>query len=150
MILTLKFYNLPPMPTNRAKTLVVSKGRPMLIKTPLAREFEYDIATRMKEYEQEITNFKVFFEKCQNYIRLEFFAYCPSSELFTKNGGINSKCPDFDSTKLMIDAVFTNMKVNDKYVKDCDIRYAESYDEFWNYILIMHTSPVNNLRNSLL
>lgn len=147
MILTLKFNNLPPLPLNRAKTLVAPKGKPpMMIKTPLAREFESDLTSRLLEFDDDIKLFKSRFKDSDNYIRLELFAYCPTLELFTKAGSINNKCPDFDSNKLMIDVIFKGIDINDKYVKEANIRYLESLDEYWNFVLMFHIERNDNLR----
>lgn len=150
MILSLKFYNLPPLPLNRAKTLVAPRGKPpMMIKTSLAREFESDLSARLVEFEKEIGLFKSKFKDKQNYIKLEFFAYCPHDELFTKEGAVNSKCPDFDSNKLMIDVIFKGIGINDKYVKEADIKYLQSSDEYWNFVLLFHIMPVSDLKQLL-
>jgi hypothetical protein len=149
MTLILKFNNLPPLPLNRAKTIVAVKGRPpMLIKTPIAREFEQDLSLRLNDFSSEIKSFKSRFDESKNYVRLELFAYSPKSELFTKSGAINSKCPDFDSNKLMIDVIFKGIDINDKYVKEANIKYLESFDEYWNFILMFHIENLDNLKVS--
>jgi hypothetical protein len=135
------------MPLNRSKTIIAPKGKPpMMIKTPLAREFEADLSNRLLEYGEDIGKFRKKFKDKENYIDLEFFAYCPPNELFTKNGSINSKCPDFDSNKLMIDVIFKGIGINDKYVKEANIKYLQSYDEYWNFVILLHIRKVENLK----
>lgn len=145
--LVLTFNNLPPMPLNRTKTLVAPKGkRPMWIKTPLAREFEKDLSDRLGEFTSDINGFKDSFNKSNSYIDLTFLAYCPSKELFTSLGEISSRCPDFDSNKLMIDIIFGAVGIDDKFVKSANIKYLESSDEFWNFRIVLKSSPSTNLK----
>jgi len=133
--------NLPPMPRNRSHVLT----RGMLIKTPLAREFEKDLTYRLQEFRQEITSFVSNFTIVEHYINLSYTIYTPKEELITKAGYISAKSVDFDAHKLMTDVIFKEVGINDKYARKVDIFTPISHDGFWNYVVILRIKPLQEL-----
>lgn len=137
MILTLKFYNLPPMPRNRSHTLVNKGGRPMNIKTPLCREFESDLESRMKEFKAPITEFLSNFDKKKHYISGEYYLFNPKQELITKEGCISSRAVDTDAHKAFRDTIYRCMGIDDKLERDSRFFTPISHDEYHNVIVIL-------------
>lgn len=119
--LSIMFEDLPPMPTNRAKTLVVIRKRPMYIKTPLAREFEKDVLNRLEKDRTPIMEFVSSFDKKLHFIKAEYVLFTPEDILFTKNGCVSNRAGDLDAHKLFQDTLFSFMGLDDKLIRD--VRY---------------------------
>ena len=118
MILTLRFEDLPPMPRNRSHMLTVSKGRPMNIKTPLCREFEKDVESRIKEFSSHALAFKEAFNPEKHYISAEYFIFTPREQLFTLKGQISAKAVDLDAHKVLQDTIFRCIQLDDKLIRN--------------------------------
>lgn len=127
MHLTIEINDLPFIPLNRAK-MVVSKPRPMLIKTALCREFEKDLESRLVIYGKHTI-------EDNEYIEVEYVLYCPREEYFTKEGKLSSRCPDADSIKVLQDVVFRSIGIDDKHIKDLRVQMLPSPDMKWNYVI---------------
>jgi hypothetical protein len=138
--------NLPPMPRNRSHTLTVAGKRPISYKTPLCVAFEKDLEERLEVYKKSFWDFHQAFKPEESFIELTMYAFCPSSELFTQKGTINSKCPDFDSNKVMIDVLARCLGVDDKYYKWANIKYFESHSGFWDYVISFNIRSLSELK----
>jgi hypothetical protein len=147
MNLVLSFDNLPPMPTNRAKTLV-SKPRPMYIKTPLAREFEKDVISRLEKNKERILNFVSSFDKKIHYLSAEYILFTPLEILFTKEGAISNRAGDLDSHKLLQDTIFSFMGLDDKLVREVRYRSVVSNDDKHNIQISYKLEEILCLRNT--
>jgi hypothetical protein len=145
--LELNFYNLPPMPTNRAKALVIAKGRPMYIKTPLAREFEKDVLDRLKEFSASITEFVLNFDKKQHFVSAEYIFYTEYDVLFTKEGSVSNRAGDLDSHKLFQDTLFSFMGLDDKLIRDVRYLSYPSYDDKPNAKVTFKLESLTCLKN---
>ena len=148
MDLELNFYNLPPMPTNRAKALVVVRGRPMYIKTPLAREFEKDVIVRLTEFQTPIMEFVSNFDKKLHFIKAEYIFYTPEDVLFTKEGGISIRSGDLDSHKLLQDTIFSFIGIDDKLIREVTYLSRLSNDDKHNLKIKLKLEKLECLRNN--
>ena len=150
MELELHFYNLPPMPTNRAKALVIVKGRPMYIKTPLAREFEKDLMNRLLKFSNNISEFVSNFDKKIHFISAKYSFYTEYQTLFTKDGCISNRAGDLDSHKLFQDTLFSFMGLDDKLIRD--VRYCSypSLDDKPNVKVIFKLESLCKIKNATL
>jgi hypothetical protein len=127
--------NLPPMPRNRSHMV----ARNMLIKTPLAREFEKDLMNRLSNLDQTCFNNlkKEFNPKC-HYLSAHYVIYTPESELFTKDGSISMRAVDCDAHKLFQDVICRYMGIDDKFIRKVTYETPVSYDDSWNYVVTYH------------
>lgn len=148
MILTLRFEDLPPMPRNRSHMLTVSKGRPMNIKTPLCREFEKDVESRIKEFSSQALAFKEAFNPDKNYISAEYFIFTPREQLFTLKGQISAKSVDLDAHKVLQDTIFRCIQLDDKLIRNVNYFSPISHDGKWNYVIIYKLENLCNLENT--
>lgn len=148
MILCLKFTDLPPMPRNRSHMLTVSKGRPMNIKTPLCREFENDLFSRLKEFENKCHKFHATFDPDKNYISAEYYIFTPRNSLFTLKNHISSKSVDLDAHKVLQDTIFRFIDLDDKLIRDVKYFSPVSHDDKWNYVIIYKLENLCNLENT--
>lgn len=139
--------DLPPMPRNRSHMLTVTKGRPMNIKTPLAREFEKDVTQRLEVYSDAITEFRKSFDPKLHYISAEYFIYTPASALFTKDGIISSRSVDLDAHKSLQDTIFRFMGLDDKLVRDVRYHSPESPDDKWTFVCVFNLEKIACLKN---
>jgi len=146
-VLSLVLEDLPPMPRNRSHMLTVTKGRPMNIKTPLAREFEKDVTQRLEIYKDQITKFRKSFESKLHYISAEYFIYTPASALFTKDGVISSRSVDLDAHKLLQDTIFRFMDLDDKLVRDVRYHSPESPNDRWTFVCVFNLEKIACLKN---
>ncbi len=146
-MLTLQFKNLPPMPRNRSHMLTVANRRPMNIKTPLCREFEKDVMSKMEEFSKECQEFKNQFNPKKHYISAEYYIFTPRESLFTVNGNISSRSVDLDAHKVFQDTIFRYIDLDDKLVRDVKYFSPVSYDNNWNYIAILKLENLCNLEN---
>jgi hypothetical protein len=134
--------NLPYMPLNRAKMLTVAKGRPMLIKTPLCREFEKDLTQRMAHYQRDFVDFIDAFRP-NHILKVVYEIYCPKDEFYTKEGNISSRCPDADSIKVLQDTIFSCLGIDDKHIKQLTITMNPSNSGNWDYTIhIFNRGPL--------
>ena len=129
--ITLRIDNLPPMPRNRSHMI----ARNMLIKTPLAREFEKDLVNRLETYSSQIELLRGSFSPDQHFLKVNYTIYTPHADLFTKEGRISLKAVDCDAHKLFQDVIFRTIGVDDKYIRNVQFFTPESKDEFWNYVV---------------
>ena len=120
--------DLPPMPRNRSHQ--VTKN--MLIKTPLAREFEKDLTNRLQEYKNDFINFKsLVSDDC--FVVALYTIYTPSESLFTKEGRVSLRAVDTDAHKMMRDTIYKCIGIDDKMERDTRFYTPVSYYEKWNY-----------------
>lgn len=131
--LNIKIDNLPPMPRNRSHMLTGKGGKCMLIKTPLAREFEKDLVSRLLDYSPHIARFKEHFSPDQHFLKVTYTIYTPHNDLFTKDGRISLKAVDCDAHKLFQDVLFREIGIDDKFIRNVQYFTPESRDEYWNY-----------------
>lgn len=137
MKLTIELLDLPYMPLNRAK-MIVGKPRPMLIKTPLCREFEKDLEGRLEKYGKHSIG-------DDEYIDITYNLYCPSEEFFTKEGKLSSRCPDADSIKVLQDVIFRSIGIDDKHIKSLSVFVLPSPDSRWNYKIVINSHNIDIL-----
>lgn len=133
MRLTITINDLPPMPRNRSHMLSNNKGRCMMIKTPLAREFEKDLVDRLAIYSSSIARFKEHFSPDQHFLKVNYTIFTPHSDLFTKDGRISLKAVDCDAHKLFQDVIFREIGIDDKFIRNVQYYTPESFDDKWNY-----------------
>lgn len=148
MILTLSFYDLPPMPRNRSHMLVTKNHRPMNIKTPLCREYEKDLTNRMKQFEAESNHFSKMFDRKKHYLSAEYYLFTPQNELFTLDEAISAKAVDLDAHKVMQDTIFKCIGLDDKIIRHTTYFSPMSHDDKWNYVIIYKLESLCNLRNT--
>ena len=148
MILIIKFEDLPPMPRNRSHMLTVSKGRPMNIKTPLCREFEKDVTSRMNEFKAQSSKFKDSFDPKKNYISAEYYVFTPKDQLFTLESKISAKAVDLDAHKTLQDTIFKYIGLDDKLVRDVRYFSPVSHDGKWNFIVILKLENLCSLEST--
>lgn len=129
--ITLRIDDLPPMPRNRSHMI----ARNMLIKTPLAREFEKDLVSRLSSYSSHIGLLKESFSPDQHFLKVNYTIYTPHDDLFTKSGRISLKAVDCDAHKLFQDVIFRTMDIDDKYIRNVTYFTPESRDNHWNYVV---------------
>jgi hypothetical protein len=110
-------------------------ARNMLIKTPLAREFEKDLVNRLEAYSSQIELLRGSFSPDQHFLKVNYTIYTPHADLFTKEGRISLKAVDCDAHKLFQDVIFRTIGVDDKYIRNVQFFTPESKDEFWNYVV---------------
>lgn len=134
MYLKIVIDGLPYMPLNRAK-MVLAKPRPMLVKTPLCREFEKDLTSRLSEYPKQTL-------PDDEYLKVTYNLYCPIEEYFTKEGKISSRCPDADSIKVLQDTLFKYLGLDDKLIKDLVVKVRPSSTDQWDYIIILESFKI--------
>jgi hypothetical protein len=148
MILPIKILDLPPMPRNRSHMLTAKGGRPMNIKTPLAREYEKDLAFRLKEYAGKMMLFRNAYIPTKHYVSIEYYIYTPKDVLFTKDGHISARCVDLDAHKVMQDVLFDCLGLNDKLVRNANYFSPQSHDGNWNYVFVLKLENLCNLTNT--
>lgn len=148
MILTLRFEDLPPMPRNRSHMLLVKGKRPMNIKTPLCREFENDVESRMKEFSGHSLAFKEAFNPDKHYISAEYFIFTPREQLFTLKGQISAKAVDLDAHKVLQDTIFRCIQLDDKLIRNVNYFSPISHDGKWNYVILYKLENLCNLENT--
>ena len=137
MYLKIVIDNLPYLPINRAK-MVIGRPKPMLVKTPLCREFEKDLTSRLSEYPKQTL-------PDDEYLKVTYNLYCPIEEYFTKEGKISSRCPDADSIKILQDTLFRSLGLDDKHIKDLTVRVLPSATGNWDYIVYIESHKIENL-----
>lgn len=135
--------DLPAMPRNRSHQVV----RNMLIKTPLAREFEKDLRTRLHGYRKAFEGFQKGFNPLKHYVVATFNIFTPRENLFTKAGYISQHATDFDAHKLFVDVVFDCIGLNDKVIRDGRIFTPVSHDGNWNYTVTLRLEDLKELEN---
>lgn len=150
MVLSILIEDLPPMLRNRSHMLVNKKGRPMNIKTPLCREFEKDLESRLDKYKSEIINFRESFKEKVHFISMEMYMYTPKDLLYKKEGGISSRAGDVDAHKVQIDTIFRCIGLDDKLVREYKITTPESHDGKFNTIVFLKLERIECLRNTFL
>jgi hypothetical protein len=148
MILIIKFEDLPPMPRNRSHMLTVSKGRPMNIKTPLCREFEKDVTSRMNEFKAQALKLKESFDPKKNYISAEYYVFTPKEQLFTLESKISAKAVDLDAHKTLQDTIFKYIGLDDKLIRDVRYFSPVSHDSKWNFIVILKLENLCSLEGT--
>jgi len=148
MILPIKILNLPPMPRNRSHMLTAKGGRPMNIKTPLAREYEKDLAFRLKEYAGRMIIFRNTYHPLKHYVSVEYYIYTPKEMLFTKDGHISAKSVDLDAHKIMQDVLFDCLGLDDKLVRHANYFSPQSHDGNWNYVIVLKLENLCNLTST--
>jgi hypothetical protein len=124
-------YDLPYLPINRARTVT----RNMLIKTPLAREFEKDLKSRLKEYAPQFETFRKEFFSDKHLLEVTYNIQIPRSLLINKKGELSSRSPDIDSIKLLQDTIFEEIGIDDKYIKVLKVIHSPSHTDTYNYII---------------
>jgi len=147
MMLSFVLDDLPPMPRNRSHMLTVSKGRPMNIKTQLAREFEKDVLNRLEIYSDRITKFKSSYDPKVHYISAEYAIYTPAEFLFTKDYTISARSVDLDAHKCLQDTIFSFMGLDDKLVRDVRYHSPVSLDGKWNFVCIYNLEKLECLKS---
>jgi len=125
--------------------LTAVKGRPMNIKTPLAREFEKDLNERLKTYSGQMQRFASGFDGKKHYISAEYYIFTPRSSLFTLDAKISSKAVDLDAHKTFQDVIFKAVGLDDKLVREVKYFSPVSHDDKWNYIVILRLEQICNL-----
>lgn len=145
MILILKFENIPPMPANRAKMLV-SRPKPMYVKTPLARQFELDLTERLGHYSEDFARFLKFFNPKEHYLSADYCIYTPQELLFTKSGEISRRAVDADAHKMLMDTIFRCIGLDDKLVRDYRVYTPQSFDGNWNYVVKLQCKKTGELK----
>jgi hypothetical protein len=148
MILILKFEDLPPMPRNRSHMLTSVKGRPMNIKTPLCREFEKDVLSRMNEFKAQTIKFEELFDSKKNYISAEYYIFTPKDSLYTLEKKISAKAVDLDAHKTLQDTIFKYIGLDDKLVRDVRYFSPVSHDGKWNFIIVYRLENLCNLEGT--
>jgi hypothetical protein len=127
--------------------LTVTKGRPMNIKTPLAREFEKDVTQRLEIYSDAINKFKKQFNPKIHYISAEYTIYTPSDIIFTKDGSISSRSVDLDAHKSLQDTIFRFIGLDDKLVRDVRYHSPVSHDGKWNFVIMLNLEKIACLKS---
>lgn len=127
MILEIK--DLPPCPRNRSHMVT----RNMLIKTPLCREFEKDLTSRLEDFQEAFRDFSEMFDVNCKHLSVTYLIYTPSDSLFKKDGGISSRSVDVDAHKVMQDVLFKCIGVDDKFIRNATYFTPVSEDGKWNY-----------------
>jgi len=148
MILIIKLEDLPPMPRNRSHMLTISQKRPMNIKTPLCREFEKDVTSRMNEFKAQSIKFKESFDPKKNYISAEYYIFTPRDQLFTLEEKISAKSVDLDAHKTLQDTIFKCIGLDDKLIRE--VRYFSpiSHNGKWNFVIIYKLENLCSLTNT--
>ena len=147
-ILTLKFENLNPLPRNRSHSLIVKGGRPMNIKTPLARDFEKAVEDTMKEFSSQCSKFKDSYIPDKHYISAEYYLFTPRNILITKEGKISSRANDSDSNKVFRDCIYRFIGLDDKLERDSRFFTPISHDDNHNVIVILKLERIECLTNT--
>ena len=148
MILTLRFEDLPPMPRNRSHMLISKGKRPMNIKTPLCREFENDVQSRMRQFSEDSISFKEAFDPEKHYICAEYYIFTPREQLFTLKGQISAKAVDLDAHKVLQDTIFRCIDLDDKLIRHVTYFSPISHDGKWNYVILYKLENLCNLENT--
>jgi len=148
MILVIKFEDLPPMPRNRSHMLTISQKRPMNIKTPLCREFEKDVVSRMNEFKHQSAKFKEVFDPYKNYISAEYYVFTPKDQLFTLEQKISAKAVDLDAHKVLQDSIFKYIGLDDKLIREARYFSPISHDGKWNFVIILKLENLCSLENT--
>lgn len=138
--------DLPPCPRNRSHMLTVAKGRPMLIKTQLTREFEKDLTLRLEEHKGEFLLFSKTFNPKEQYLKAEYIIYTPEEDLFTKDGRISSKSTDVDAHKVFQDVIFKCIGLDDKLIRDARYYTPVSKNGKYNYVVTFTACPIEHLK----
>lgn len=133
------------MPRNRSHMLTTVKGRPMNIKTPLCREFEKDLTTRLEVFKAEIKDFVSCYKPTKHFIEAEYIIHTPKEVLFTKEGKISQHATDLDAHKAMQDTIFKALGLDDSLVRDARYKTPISSDGFWNYDITFWLKPISYL-----
>jgi hypothetical protein len=136
------------MPRNRSHTLVNKGGRPMNTKTPICREFEKDVESRLKEFQGKISNFLSNFDKNKHYISAEYYLYTPRDILFTAGGYVSSRNVDTDAHKVFRDVIYRCIGLDDKLERDSRFFTPVSHDEFHNVVAIFKLERIECLTNT--
>jgi len=127
--------NLPPMPRNRSHMV----ARNMLIKTPLAREFEKDLSHRLSSMDQTcFNNLRSEFNCKEHYLAAHYVIGTPETELFTKDGAISMRAVDVDAHKLFQDVICRYIGIDDKFIRKATYETLVSHDGNWNYVVTFH------------
>jgi hypothetical protein len=147
MNLELLIEDLPPMPRNRSHMLIAKGKRPMNIKTPLCREYEKDLETRLLQFSKEMEAFKTIFIPDEHYIVATYLIFTPEDLLFTQKGTISSRTLDVDAHKVMTDTIFRSIGLDDKLMRDCHIVTPVSHDGKYNYKITLKLENKCTLKN---
>ena len=121
--------NLPPMPRNRSHMV----ARNMLIKTPLAREFEKDLVNRLESHILLFDSLRESFNPLQHFLKVYYTIYTPKADLFTKSGSISLRAVDCDAHKVFQDVIFKCLQIDDKTIRNVTYFTPQSHDDLWNY-----------------
>jgi hypothetical protein len=121
-MLEIKIQNLPPMPRNASH---VPTSRGFLRKTDMARLFEDDLATLIKDLPKLGHNTHGYQVVC--------YIYTPKEKLRTLKGNISQNSIDFDAHKVFWDTICKQIDIDDSQFVDVRIVKGLSFDEFWNY-----------------
>jgi hypothetical protein len=115
-LMKLEICGLNPMPRNRSHQLVISKGRPMQIKTPLARLFEEAMLEQLSNYEKDRCIFMQEYMQSTEVMGLavNYVFYTP--DLLTKEGKISKTSIDLDAHKLAQDVLFKWLEIDDSQI----------------------------------
>lgn len=135
--------DIDPMPLNRAYS-TSRQGRRFLVKE--GSDYKKIVAIKTKE---ALKDQPFRFNDELQYLTTEFFFYSP--KLFTKQRKINRKKPDTSNCiKLLEDAIFETLKIDDCYNLDINAHYNYSESPMIVVIIRAHnlidkSEPLNNL-----
>ncbi len=137
--LTIRLYNLPPLPRNSATSPVGSR----VILTEMAREFKVDLRYRLaNQFDQDqFRQFKQEFSTGQWSVKREMVVETPTNRLFTKDGRISDTSIDEDAHKHLQDVVMGHLGINDAQIIRSSVEKVESLDEYWNWTIIYTLIP---------
>lgn len=120
----------------------------MNIKTPLCREYEKDLETRLLKFSLEILKFIEAHDPDEHYIVATYLIFTPEDLLFTQKGTISSRTLDVDAHKVMTDTIFRSIGLDDKLMRDCHIVTPVSHDGKYNYKITLKLENKCKLKNT--
>lgn len=137
MTLTIYLDGLPHCPRNRSHTLTMRSGRPMNIKTQVARAYEDAIKQELVSQMAGIKEFTCQFDNTKHCLVAEWTIYSPNTH--TADGKISQNSTDLDAHKVLQDTIFEVVGIDDSYV--VDDRRVKRQGEF-KVVLILEIKPI--------
>lgn len=113
-ILQLEVKGLKHCPRNSSHRAIQSKYGPIIAKTEIARQYMKAIHIKLLPYVKDVKRFKEAFDPKQHHLVAVWELWTPN--LFTKEGKVSENSIDLDAHKVMQDAVFEFIGIDDAYI----------------------------------
>jgi hypothetical protein len=114
MNLILIIEGLPHCPRNRSHSIVKSKTHSFLAKTAVARAYEDAVKQELRQYAEQIEEFKKSFDKNCHALMAQWRFYSP--EVLTQTGKVNENGTDLDAHKVLQDTIMEVVGIDDAYI----------------------------------